>query len=234
MLLTDRLTRSMMLKQPGLPMVTLDEPAIGAATEPVARRGGIHNSGYERQGRDFYATPSRVTEALLKHVKFRGPVWEPCCGDGAMSTVLSAHGHEVVSTDIVDRGFGTPGVDFLACREVPRNCRSIVTNPPYGDTGSPIGQSKSSVAMLGFLQHAMTLTESIQGQLALLVRLQWIAGKRAAAMMSAGPFSAVIVLTKRIQWFDLGDQTKTAQHHHAWVVFDHAHPTGQPPAMLFV
>ena len=86
--------------------------------------------------------------------------------------------------------------------------------------------------MLGFLQHATMLTESIQGQLPLLVRLQWIAG--AAQTMSAGPFSAVIVLTKRIKWFDLGDQTKTAQHHHARVVFDHAHPTERSPAMLFV
>ncbi len=193
----------MTLLQSELPIARIGDLPVADAPEPVSGRA-IHNSGFERKGRDFYATPSRVTEALLRHVKFRGPVWEPCCGDGAMSKVLSAHGHEVVSTDIVDRGFGTPGVDFLACREVPGNCRSIVTNPPYGDTGSQIGQSKSSVAMLGFLQHAMTLTDSVQGQLALLVRLQWIAGKRAADMMSAGPFSAVIVLTKRIQWFDMG------------------------------
>ncbi len=222
----------MTLLQSELPIARIGDLPVADAPEPVSGRA-IHNSGFERKGRDFYATPSRVTEALLRHVKFRGPVWEPCCGDGAMSKVLSAHGHEVVSTDIVDRGFGTPGVDFLACREVPGNCRSIVTNPPYGDTGSQIGQSKSSVAMLGFLQHAMTLTDSVQGQLALLVRLQWIAGKRAADMMSAGPFSAVIVLTKRIQWFDMGEKTNTAQHHHAWVVFDHEHPAGQPPAMLF-
>jgi hypothetical protein len=214
-------------------MAELDKPLDVVPSKPDGTRA-IHISGHERSGRDFYATPSRVTEALLRHVRFRGPIWEPCCGDGAMSKVLSAHGHEVVSSDIVDRGFGTAGVDFLACQQVPGNCRSIVTNPPYGDTGSHIGQAKSPAAMLGFLQHAMRLTETVQGQLALLVRLQWIAGKRAAEMMSAGPFSAVIVLTKRIQWFDMGEQTNTAQHHHAWVVFDHAHPAGQPPAMLFV
>ena len=182
--------------------------------------------------RDFYATPAWVTEALLQHVRFRGPVWEPCCGDGAMSSVLAEHGYDVVSTDIVDRGFGKPGVDFLASRDVPGGCRSIVTNPPYGDTGSHAGQSRSPKAMLDFLRHAMMLTRSVQGQLALLVRLQWIAGQRAAETMSAGPFAAVVVLTHRIRWFDMGEITKNAQHHHAWVVFDHAHPTGQPPAML--
>ena len=196
-------------------------------------RRAIHVSGYAREGRDFYATPAWVTSALLQHVTFRGPIWEPCCGDGAMSSVLADHGHQVVSTDIADRGFGTPGVDFLACRNVPAGCGAIVTNPPYGDTGSHRGQAKSSTAMLDFLRHAITLTASVQGQLALLVRLQWIAGRRAADIMSAAPFAATIVLTKRIRWFDMGERTNTAQHHHAWVVFDHAHPAGTPPALLF-
>jgi hypothetical protein len=53
-------------------------------------------------------------------------------------------------------------------------------------------------------------------------------------LMSAGPFAAVIALTHRIQWFDKGEATNIAQHHHAWVVFDHAHPTGRPPILLFV
>ena len=87
--------------------------------------------------------------------------------------------------------------------------------------------------MLGFLKHALRLTASVQGQLALLVRLQWIAGQRAADLMSAAPFAAVVVLTQRIRWFDMGEHTKRAQHHHAWVVFDHAHPPGCPPALLY-
>jgi hypothetical protein len=217
-----------MLLQLGLPITeTAAEPS-----RPTEHRA-IHVSGYQRRSRDFYATPAWVTEALLRHVRFRGPVWEPCCGDGAMSAILAGHGYDVVSTDIADRGFGTQGVDFLACHTVPNGCRAIVTNPPYGDSGSHAGQSKSPEAMLGFLRHAMMLTASVQGQLALLVRLQWIAGRRAAETMSAGPFSAVIVLTKRIQWFENGEDTNTAQHHHAWVVFDHAHPAGQPPATMF-
>jgi hypothetical protein len=199
----------------------------------LAERRAVHVSGHDREGRDFYATPSWVTEALLRHVRFRGPIWEPCCGDGAMSAVLAAHRYEVVSTDIVDRGFGTPGIDFLACQNVPGACRSIVTNPPYGDTGSHAGQAKSSVAMLDFLRHALVLTASVQGQLALLVRLQWIAGRRAANVLSAAPFAAVVVLTRRIQWFDFRERTNAAQHHHAWVVFDHAHPVKDPPVLLY-
>ncbi len=217
--------------QPALPLAS---PAPSAAPAPAAPRvRAIHVSGYAREARDFYATPAWVTEALLHHVALRGPVWEPCCGDGAMAKVMQAHGHEVVASDIADRGFGTPGVDFLAAQTVPGGCRAIVTNPPYGESGTQAGQPRSPAAMLRFLRHALALTASVQGQLALLVRLQWIAGQRAAAIMSAAPFASVIVLRDRICWFDRGADTKRAQHHHAWVVFDHAHPPGRPPALLF-
>jgi len=193
----------------------------------------IHISGYDRNPRDFYATPDWVTAALLKHVAFRGKIWEPCCGDGAISLVLQAGGYTVVSTDIAERGFGTAGIDFLTCQTVPAGCCAIVTNPPYGDTGSHVGQTKSSQAMLHFMRHALDITEAMRGQLALLVRLNWLAGKRAAEMMSAAPFAATIILTRRIRWFEMGEHTNTAQHHHAWVVFDYAHPPGTPPALLY-
>ena len=161
-------------------------------------------------------------------------MWEPCCGTGAITKVLQRHGYDVTSTDIADRGFGAPGVDFLLCQTVPDRCQALVTNPPYGtDTPPYKGQEKSAMAMLRFVDHALRLTGSVQGQLALLVRFQWVAGKRAAALMSAGPFSAVIALTRRIQWFDRGAATNISQHHHAWIIFDHAHPTGQPPRLLF-
>jgi len=193
----------------------------------------IHISGYDRKVGDFYATPDWVTEALLRHVQFRGRVWEPCCGGGAITTVMQQRGYDVTSTDIANHGFGTPGIDFLSCQAVPDGCRSIVTNPPYGDVRSLKRQERSALAMLRFVEHALRLTESAQGQLALLVRFQWIAGKRASALMSAGPFAAVIALTRRIHWFEMGEETNISQHHHAWVVFDHEHPAGQPPELLF-
>ena len=217
--------------------------AQGEAAEPeaVARARAlrvrvsrpIHISGYDRKVGDFYATPDWVTEALLRHVQFRGRVWEPCCGGGAITTVMERRGYDVTSTDIADHGFGTPGIDFLSCQAVPNGCRSIVTNPPYGDVRSLKGQERSALAMLRFVEHALRLTESAQGQLALLVRFQWIAGKRASALMSANPFAAVIALTRRIHWFEMGEETNISQHHHAWVVFDHDHPAGQPPKLLF-
>ena len=98
-----------------------------------------------------------------------------------MSTVLGRHGYTVISTDIAARGFGTPDIDLpRPPARCPKSCRSIVTNPPYGDFSSHAGQSRSPTAMLNFLRHALILTASVQGQLALLVRCmdRWSAGRR--------------------------------------------------------
>jgi len=55
-----------------------------------------------------------------------------------------------------------------------------------------------------------------------------------AESTSAARFAATVILTQRIQWFDRGADTKPAQHHHAWVVFDYARPAGSPPTLLYV
>ena len=192
----------------------------------------IHISGYRRQAEDFYATPEWVTRCLFRHAQIEGPVWEPCCGDGAIARVIESEGRRVVATDLADYGFGTAGVDFFACREFPRGCRALVTNPPYGDGGPARRATNVSVAMLRFVRHALDLTANAGGQLALLVRFQWIAGKRAAGMITSGPLDTVIALTKRIQWFDQGELTTTGQHHHCWIVFDYRRDLLAPPPRI--
>lgn len=66
-----------------------------------------------RQAEDFYPTPRYVTEALLDNYRFCGKIWEPACGDGRMSEVLLERYSDVESSDLVDRGYGESGVDFL-------------------------------------------------------------------------------------------------------------------------
>jgi hypothetical protein len=194
----------------------------------------IHISGYTRQAEDFYATPEWVTRCLLRHTDFAGPVWEPCCGDGAIARVVESTGRRVVASDLDDYGFGTPGVDFFAAREFPPGCRALVTNPPYGDGGPARRTTNVSLAMLRFVRHALDLTATANGQLALLVRFQWIAGKRAAELITSGPLDTVIALTKRIQWFDRGELTTTGQHHHCWIVFDYRRDLLSPsPQIIF-
>lgn len=89
---------------------------------------GIHNHGSSRAKDDFYATQPIATEQLTCLEDLSGcTILEPCCGTGNISKVLTDHGLDVVSSDIVDRGFGKVQ-DFFS---IPSWDGHIVTNPPY-------------------------------------------------------------------------------------------------------
>ena len=68
--------------------------------------GANNYSQHEREANDYYATEPKAVELLLEQEKFRNNILEPACGEGHMSVVLSNHGYNVRSSDIVDRGFG--------------------------------------------------------------------------------------------------------------------------------
>lgn len=95
----------------------------------------VSNGADKRRADDFYPTPREATVALLPLIAhWPKTVWEPACGDGAMARVLEAAGFDVFASDLVDRGFGTPGIDFVRpCQPPvpPRNRSTIITNPPF-------------------------------------------------------------------------------------------------------
>lgn len=62
-------------------------------------------------------------------VKLSHKVWECACGQGHLSERLKQYGYDVVSSDLIDRGYGTVGVDFLQTDK--QFDGDIVTNPPY-------------------------------------------------------------------------------------------------------
>ena len=57
---------------------------------------------------DYYATDPQAVEMLLDLEPFAQVIWEPACGEGHISKVLADHGNEVISTDLIYRGFGDP------------------------------------------------------------------------------------------------------------------------------
>src|SRR5262249_1702104 len=84
--------------------------------------------GAER-GLDLYETPEAATRALLHVEQFRGPIWEPACGRGAIARVLRTAGHRVVATDIEADAYGCPdatgGIDFLRSWTNSTRCRTL-------------------------------------------------------------------------------------------------------------
>jgi len=80
-----------------------------------------------REKDDYYPTPPMAVERLLEREVFNGNIWECACGEGHMSEVFVDKGFDVISTDLVDRGYGSQ-VDFFKSDIIADN---IVTNPPY-------------------------------------------------------------------------------------------------------
>lgn len=100
------------------------------ATTFVTLAASNHSAG-ERQQHDYYATEPKAMELLLAEEVFAPVIWECACGEGHLSKVLAAHGYEVISTDLIYRGFGDPEpLDFL--KETLEDFEGdIITNPPY-------------------------------------------------------------------------------------------------------
>lgn len=100
--------------------------------------GAVGHSKEARQNEDFYATDPIAIDKLEKSGIFDIPrkVWECSCGQGHLSERLKEYGHEVFSTDIVDRNYGEKIVDFLSFEadsffgEI-GGVDCIITNPPY-------------------------------------------------------------------------------------------------------
>ncbi len=133
----------------------MDASTSTTIRSPFGASGRIHPN---RAPYEFYPTPPEAVRALLSVEQFDGSIWEPACGDGAISRVLCTAGYDVVSTDLVDHGFGTPSIDFLLER-APR-AKHIVTNPPYGR-----GLADR------FVGRALALTRQTGGSVAMLLNL---------------------------------------------------------------
>lgn len=118
----------------------------------------------KRRELDFYPTPPEVTAALLDFLRIpSSKIWEPACGDGAMSRVLEQYGNQVISTDIRETGYGVGGVDFLKTRKDDQGIHAIITNPPFAMSEE-------------FIRHA--LSHNVEVVAMVLKSQYWHAAKR--------------------------------------------------------
>lgn len=85
---------------------------------------------------DFYATEPATTKLFLdefiKTETITGDILEPACGQGHISEVLKQYfvDNNIYSSDLVDRGYGIPNIDFLNY-DFQRKFNTIITNPPF-------------------------------------------------------------------------------------------------------
>lgn len=88
----------------------------------------------DREPNDFYATHPSAIPPLLNILQLpKGSlIWENSCGEGHLCKPLIEAGHHVIATDLMNRGFGIGGIDFLQPSWFDQNTyNAIIMNPPY-------------------------------------------------------------------------------------------------------
>ena len=132
-----------------------------------------------RQKDDFYPTPPEATYSLLDREQFIGNIWECACGDGAISKILEEKKYNVYSSDLIDRGYGDTGIDFL---KTYRRTDNIITNPPF-----KLGTE--------FVYQACHLASK---KVAMLCRINFLEGVARGKMFKNTPLKNVYVFSRRI------------------------------------
>lgn len=166
-----------------------------------------------RAAHDFYRTPRHAIDALLDVEVFSGEVWEPACGDGAISDALVARGISVTSSDLIDYGYPSAVAhDFLNRSYVPdQKFGCVVTNPPF-----KLAQA--------FCERALEVSD---GKVAMLCRLLFLAGKKRSKFFASTPLARVWVFPSRIN-FNRDNEERYADGtggmiDYAWLVWEHGY-----------
>lgn len=91
--------------------------------------GASNHVAEDRQAEDYYATDPIAAEWLLKLEPELNDIWECACGEGHLAKVFNKADKLGYASDLIDRNYGEPNVDFL--KEIEPWEGDIVTNPPY-------------------------------------------------------------------------------------------------------
>ena len=150
--------------------------------------GASNHSAYERQQHDYYATEPRAVH---------------------LSKVLERAGYDVLSTDIVYRGYGYPAsVDFLSEREANSFDGDIITNPPYKYA-------------LEFVKQAIRVVKP-NNKVAMFLKLTFLEGQKRRSFFKTNPPKTVYVSSSRLICARNGDFEKFPHSAiaYAWFVWE--------------
>jgi hypothetical protein len=168
--------------------------------------GASNHSLGERQKEDYYATEPAATDWLCKLETFTNPILEPSCGEGHISKQLIKHVYDVVSRDLVDRGYGEVK-DFLYMNNE-KWSGDIITNPPY-------------VAAKEFVEQALSMIQEGH-KVAMFLKLTFLEGKQRAKLFKENPPIRIWVSSSRLKCAKNGDfdQFKSSATAYAWFIWE--------------
>lgn len=153
--------------------------------------GASSHSEKERETNDYYATDPYAIDVLINDAgaNLAPNIWEVSCGEGHLSKRLEEYGYNVKSTDLIYRGYGVGGIDFLTCND--KFDGDILTNPPY-----KFAQE--------FVKHSLELIPDGR-KVFMFLKLTFLEGKKRRKLFDLGCFKTLYVSTKRILCAKNGD-----------------------------
>lgn len=158
----------------------------------------IQGDAGDREENDFYPTPPNATKELLKRIDLKGAIWECACGDGAISKLLPEN---TISTDLIDRGYGEGGIDFLQTK---KQVDWIITNPPYKYATE-------------FAKHSLECANNV----ALLLKIQFLEGVKRYDFFQENPPKDIYVFSNRLKIYKNGIKTNNSTMMcFAWFVWE--------------
>lgn len=131
---------------------------------------------------DYYATPPESTQALLNVLELNGSILEPACGEGHISEVLKNNypDSEIVSTDVINRGYGEGVIDFLE-NTYDRTFDNVITNPPFK-------------YMREFVEKALEISDD---KVVMFGKIQFLEGKGRKEFLMNSPLKYIYVFSER-------------------------------------
>lgn len=152
--------------------------------------GASNHTEQEREENDYYATEPKALELLLDLETFDQNIWEPACGEGALSNVLVERGFNVKNTDLIDRGLGEQ-LDFLSSENNTPFKGDIITNPPY-----KIAEK--------FVEKALELIEP-GNKVAMFLSILFVEGKKRKIFLEKNKIKTIWVSSSRLNCAKNGD-----------------------------
>jgi hypothetical protein len=181
----------------------MDKDWTGNKKSTFATLGASNHSEHDREINDYYATEPNTINALFKVENFEGNIWECACGEGHLSNRMIELGKEVISTDLIYRGYGITGIDFL--KQTKSHGNNIVTNPPYKYAQE-------------FVEKAIELSTN---KIAMFLKLTFLEGQKRRKMFDKYPPKYVYVFSQRKKCALNGkfEDTGSSAAAYAWFVW---------------
>lgn len=178
---------------------------------------GMHRKeGESREEHDYYATCPSAVPPLLEVLGWQSGgklIRENSCGAGHLSQMLEAYGHKVVSTDLIDRGYGIAGVDFLLPHWTDyMGYDAVVMNPPYKHA-------------LQFVLKSLEIAPIVCA----FLRIQWLESGARRQFFKDNPPRYVAVFSDRVKSSKNGEFPKgeSSAVCYAWYIWERGY-TGAP------